>query len=79
LRVELIANRRPVASVDYDEQPDNPGPVRAALPRGTLGGGGELRLAWRIRDPTSPADLGLGADTRPLALFMRRIGLDPGP
>jgi hypothetical protein len=75
LRVEVLANGNPLVTIVYGET--NPGrtPVRVPLPPSALSPTGELLLAWRIREPRSPQELGISTDARPLGLYFQRMAL----
>jgi len=74
---EVIANGQRIGSVEYDDPEVGHSATRLPLPAGVIGSNRLLMLRFRIRDPISPAALALSADTRPLGLFVRGVGLLP--
>jgi hypothetical protein len=77
LRVEVIANRHLLTSVTYDNSIVYPSIIRMPMTDIAVGPEGELLLSWRIRDPLSPAAMGISGDQRLLGLFLRRVTLRP--
>jgi hypothetical protein len=75
LRVEVLVNGHSLATIVYGES--NPGrtPVHVPVPASALDAIGELLLAWRIRDPRSPRELGISSDERPLGLYFQSLAL----
>jgi Uncharacterised nucleotidyltransferase len=75
LRVEVLANGHSLATLLYGETNPGRSPVRVPLPTNVLDPTGELLLAWRIREPRSPQELGISTDARPLGLYFQRMAL----
>jgi hypothetical protein len=70
LSVEVRANGAWLGTAQYGS-----GDPVARVPLQGIRAGTELWLDWRIREPRSPSELGLSADTRQLGLFFREIAL----
>ncbi len=75
LEVEVLANGHSLATIVYGET--NPGrtPVHVPLSVTVLSPTGELLLAWRIREPRSPRELGISPDARPLGMYFQRMAV----
>ena len=54
-------------------------PLRARLSGGMLDDERQARLDLRLRHPASPADLGLGNDTRRLGVYLRSLSVRQAP
>jgi Uncharacterised nucleotidyltransferase len=73
-QVEVLANGQVLGSVSYEGTEPAPRVSRLALPS-KVAGEREILLEWRVRDPYSPAALGISTDRRELGVFMRRVVL----
>jgi hypothetical protein len=75
--VEVFANDRPIASWHFATDMPSPLPARVAVPPAP--NDGILLVAFRIRSPRSPAELGLSNDTRALGFRLRSLAIVRGP
>lgn len=75
LRVEVLANGHPLATLHYGETNPGRSPVRVPLPTSVLDPTGELLLAWSIHDPRSPRELKISLDERLLGLYFQSLAL----
>ncbi|HEY7267969.1 MAG TPA: nucleotidyltransferase family protein [Solirubrobacterales bacterium] len=73
LDVEVWANDRPVGVWGYRLDQEAPASRRLVLPQDSLARSDVLEIAFVLRDPCRPMELGLSEDPRRLGLFVREL------
>jgi hypothetical protein len=73
LQVDVWANGRHLGRVDYERA--TPSVERVPLGASAAAANGSLLLTWKIRNPASPAELGVSPDPRKLGLFLRHLAV----
>ena len=75
--MEVWANDRFVEEWAYRLEEETPASRRFLLPRDSLSQGEVLEIAFVLRDPCRPMELGLSEDPRRLGLFVRELRFVP--